>query len=342
MPRPITLVTGQWADLPLEELAKKANQIGFDGLELACWGDHFEIDKALESDTYLRNKRDLLERYGLQVYAISNHLTSQAICDEPLDQRHKAVLPARIWGNGKPDGIRERAAEDLKNAARAAKIFGVDIVTGFTGSSIWRFLYFFPPTSSDLINAGYKDFADRFLPILEVFRKEGLSFALEVHPTEIAYDIYTSQRALEALDWHPNFCFNFDPSHLIHQMIDPVNFIDEFANRIVHVHVKDSRLQINGRNSILCSHLDFGDFRRGWDFVSPGRGDVGWDRVMRALNRIGYQGPLSIEWEDSGMDREWGVREALEMVRKQDFPMSKTSFEAAFTKKKGEDHGGKP
>ena len=116
-------------------------------------------------------------------------------------------------------------------------------------------------------------------------------------------------------------------------MIDPVNFIDEFGARIVHAHVKDTRLQLNGRNSILGSHLDFGDPRRGWDFVSPGRGDVKWDRIIRALNRAGYRGPLSIEWEDSGMDREWGAREALEMIRKQNFSPSNTAFDAAFAKK---------
>ena len=332
MSRSITLFTGQWADLPLEELAIKARQIGFDGLELACWGDHFEIDRALESDAYVRNKKAQLERHGLKVFAINAALVGQCICDEPIDARHKNILPARIWGDGSPEGVRRRAAEELKNAAHAAKLLGVDIVNGFTGSSIWSKFYFFPPVTQEEIEAGYRDFAGRFLPILEVFKEEGIRFGLEVHPTEIAYDLVTAERALKALNQHPNFCFNFDPSHLIHQMIDPVNFIDEFGARIVHVHVKDSRLQLNGRNSILGSHLDFGDPRRGWDFVSPGRGDVKWDLIIRALNRAGYQGPLSIEWEDSGMEREWGARDALEMIRKHDFSPSGTAFDAAFGK----------
>jgi sugar phosphate isomerase/epimerase len=226
--------------------------------------------------------------------------------------------------------VRQRAAEDMKNTARAAKLFGVDVVNGFTGSSVWGKLYFFPPTSQADIDAGYKDFAERWLPILDVFEEEGVKFGLEVHPTEIAYDIVTARRALDALDNHPSFGFNFDPSHFVHQFIDPVFFIDEFPDRIFHMHVKDSRVQLNGRNSILSSHLDFGDPRRGWDFVSPGRGDVEWDQLIRALNRIGYQGPLSIEWEDSGMDREWGAQEALAMVRSQDFAPSAVAFDAAF------------
>ncbi len=333
MGRPITLFTGQWADLPLETLAKKASEWGFDGLELACWGDHFEVDKALESDRYVREKRELLERYGLKCFAISSHLVGQCVCDR-IDHRHKAILPPRIWGDGDPEGVRQRAAEEMKNTARAARLFGVNVVNGFTGSSVWGMFYFFPPTSQADIDAGYKDFAARWIPILDVFQAEGVRFALEVHPTEIAYDIITARRALEAINYHPAFGFNLDPSHFIHQFINPVFFIEEFPDRIFHVHVKDSRVQLNGRNSILSSHLDFGDPRRGWDFVSPGRGDVKWDHIIRALNRIGYQGPLSIEWEDSGMDREWGAREALAMIRREDFTPSAVAFDAAFAAKK--------
>ena len=329
MSRPVTLFTGQWADLPLEVLAEKVSDWGFDGLELACWGDHFEVDKALEDDGYVRTKRDLLEQHGLSCFAISTHLVGQCVCD-PIDARHESILPPRIWGDGDPEGVRQRAAEEIKNTARAAKLFGVDIINGFTGSSVWAKLYFFPPTSQSDIDAGYRDFADRWLPIMDVFQEQGVKFGLEVHPTEIAYDLITAHRALVAINNHPSFGFNFDPSHFVHQFIDPATFIDEFPDKIFHVHIKDSRVQLDGRNSILSSHLDFGDPRRGWDFVSPGRGDVDWDPIMRALNRIGYAGPLSIEWEDSGMDREWGAREALDLVRSHDFPPSNVAFDAAF------------
>ncbi len=333
MSRPVTLFTGQWADLSLETLAQKTSAWGFDGLELACWGDHFEVEKALESDGYVRAKRDLLAKYGLKCFAISTHLVGQCVCDDPIDNRHKAILPPQLWGDGDPEGVRQRCAEEVKNTARAAKLFGVNVVNGFTGSRVWAKFYFFPPTSQADINAGYKDFADRWLPILDVFKAEGVKFGLEVHPTEIAYDIITARRALDAVNNHPNFGFNFDPSHFIHQFINPVFFIGEFPDRIFHVHVKDSRVQLNGRNSILSSHLDFGDPRRGWDFVSPGRGDVKWDPIIRALNRAGYQGPLSIEWEDSGMDREWGAPEALKVIRSQDFTASAVAFDAAFAAK---------
>ena len=332
MSRPVTLFTGQWADLPLETLAQKVSAWGFDGLELACWGDHFDVAQALESDKYVKSRWDILNKYNLKCYAISNHLVGQCVCDN-IDGRHKNILSPRLWGNGEPEGVRQRCAEDMKNSARAARKMGVNIVNGFTGSTVWGMFYFFPPTSQADIDAGYRDFAQRYIPILDVFKAEGVKFALEVHPSEIAYDIYTTRRALDAVDNHPAFGFNFDPSHFIHQFINPVLFIDEYGDRVFHVHVKDSRVQLTGRNTILSSHLDFGDPRRGWDFVSPGHGDVKWDPIIRALNRAGYKGPLSIEWEDSGMDRDWGAPEALAMVRQVDFAASSVAFDAAFSSK---------
>jgi sugar phosphate isomerase/epimerase len=334
MSRPVTLFTGQWADLPLETLTKKTSAWGFDGLELACWGDHFDVDKALEKNAYLKEKRDLLAKHNLKCFAISTHLVGQCVCDDPIDDRHKSILSPQLWGDGKPEGVRQRCAEEMKKTAKAAKLFGVDVVNGFTGSSVWAKFYFFPPTSQKDIDAGYRDFAARWVPILDVFKSQGVRFALEVHPTEIAYDIITAHRALEAVKEHPAFGFNFDPSHFIHQFLDPVAFIEEFPTRIFHCHVKDSRVPLTGRNSILGSHLDFGDPRRGWDFVSPGRGTVKWDPIIRTFNRIGYKGPLSIEWEDSGMDRDWGAPEALAMIRKQDFTSSAVAFDAAFSKAK--------
>ena len=329
MARPVTLFTGQWADLTLDTLAEKAADWGYDGLELACWGDHFEVSRALSEDGYLQTRHDILAKHGLQCFAIANHLVGQAVCDR-IDARHQDIVPPSVWGDGNPEGVNQRAAEEMMNTARAAQAFGVDVVNGFTGSTVWPMLYHFPPTSPELIDAGYREFADRWNPILDVFDEVGVRFGLEVHPTEIAYDIITSEQTLAAIDRRPAFGFNFDPSHFVHQMFDPVNFINAFSDRIYHVHVKDSRISLNGTTSILSSHLQFGDHRRGWDFVSPGRGDVDFEGIIRALNRIGYDGPLSVEWEDSGMDREHGAAESVEFVRGVDFAKSGRAFDASF------------
>jgi sugar phosphate isomerase/epimerase len=315
MPHSFTLFTGQWADLPLEEVARLASSWGYDGLELACWGDHFEVDRALGEDGYLAGRHALLEKYGLRCWAISNHLVGQAVCDL-IDERHRAILPDRIWQDGEAEGVRQRAAAEMADTARAAAAFGVDTVVGFTGSSIWHTVAMFPPTPNAMIEAGYADFARRWTPILDVFDAEGVRFAHEVHPTEIAYDYWSTKRALDAIGHRPAFGLNFDPSHFIWQDLDPLAFLADYAERIYHVHCKDSQRQLNGRNGRLASHLPWADPRRGWDFVSVGHGDVDWEPIFRMLNWIGYAGPTSVEWEDAGMDRLVGAPDALAFVRK--------------------------
>ncbi|MEU7825017.1 sugar phosphate isomerase/epimerase family protein [Catellatospora sp. NPDC049111] len=332
MPRPITLFTGQWADLPFEEVCRLASEWGYDGLEIACWGDHFEVDKALSDETYIPRKRAQLDKYGLSVYAISNHLVGQAVCDNPIDERHKGILPARIWGDGEPEGVRQRAAAEMADTARAAAKLGVDVVVGFTGSPIWHFVAMFPPVPQSMIDAGYEEFARRWHPILDVYDEVGVRFAHEVHPSEIAYDYHTTRRTLDALGNRPAFGLNWDPSHMVWQGCDPVGFILDFAERIYHVDCKDTKVRMgDGRRGILSSHLPWADLRRGWDFVSTGHGDVPWEDCFRALNSIGYTGPISIEWEDAGMDRLIGAPQALEFVRGLLFDPPTASFDAAFS-----------
>ena len=330
--RPVTLFTGQWADLPLETLAKKASSWGFDGLELACWGDHFEVDKAMSDDSYCRGRLELLAKYNLKVFAISNHLVGQAVCDR-IDERHKSIIPARIWGDGKPDGVQKRATEEMKNTARAAAKLGVKVVPGFTGSSIWPLLYSFPPVPDAWIDAGFRDFADRWNPILDVFDQAGVKFALEVHPTEIAFDVSSAQRAIDAVGGRKTFGFNYDPSHFGYQGVDYVGFIERFGDRIYHAHMKDVWWSdVPKPSGVFGGHLSFGHPDRYWEFRSIGRGKINFEEIIRALNRVGYNGPMSIEWEDIGMDREFGAREACAYIKAVNFTPSNVAFDAAFAR----------
>jgi sugar phosphate isomerase/epimerase len=331
---PVTLFTGQWADLPLDEVAQLAAGWGYDGLEIACSAEHLNVWQAAEDPSYLRGRREILDRYGLRAWALSNHLTGQAVCDDPIDFRHQAILRNEVWGDGEGEGegVRHRAAEELKLTARAARELGIDVITGFTGSKIWPYVAMFPPVPAAVLDAGYQDFADRWNPILDVFDSEGVRYAHEVHPGEIAYDYWTCVRALEAVDHRPGFGFNWDPSHMMWQGVDHIGFIIDFADRIYHVDCKDTRIHPRtGRAGILGSHLPWGDPRRGWDFVSTGHGDVPWEDAFRALRHTGYTGPISVEWEDAGMDRLHGAREAHNYVRSLLWDLPTSSFDEAFS-----------
>lgn len=330
MKRPITLFTGQWADLSLETMAQKAKSFGYDGLELCCWGDHIEVDQA--DQAYCDAKLELLKKYDLKLFAISTHLVSQAVCDNP-DLRHKAILPEYIWGDGNAEGIRQRAAAEVIKTGETARRLGIRNVIGFTGSAVWPYLYSFPAVSQDMIEEGYRDFAKRWIPILDDYQKMGVRYALEVHPTEIAFDIETARRALRAVNFHPAFGFNYDPSHLAYQGVDYIKFIHEFSDRIFHVHMKDVTWRENlGDVGVFGGHLDFGDNRRYWNFRSIGRGRINFEEIIRALNDIGYKGPLSVEWEDSAMDREMGAAESCQFVKRTDFQPNNLAFDAVFSK----------
>ena len=330
MSRPVTLFTGQWADMDLDTIAEKAASWGYDGLEIACWGGHFDVARAVEEDGYVQERKDILNQHGLDVWAIGNHLVGQAVCDR-IDERHSEILNDRVWGDGEQEGVRERAAEEMKLTARAADELGVDVVSGFTGSSIWHLVYSFPPNRPEMIDAGFEDFATRWNPILDVFDEVGVRFGLEVHPTEIAFDIASAERAVEAVDGREAFGFNYDPSHFGYQGVDYEEFIYRFGERIYHAHMKDVTWSNQRQDAgVFGGHLPFGDRRRYWDFRSVGRGKIDFDRVIRALNTVGYEGPLSVEWEDPGMDREDGAEESASYVKEIDFNPSAAAFDAAF------------
>jgi sugar phosphate isomerase/epimerase len=348
----VTLFTGQWADLPLEELCRKVNSFGYDGVELACWGDHFDVSKALDGKagvTYLKKKWQTLEKHGLACYAVSAHLVGQAVCDL-IDARHQQILPGHVWGDGDPEGVRKRAAEELRNTAIACRRFfdvappaikerlaewggGTPklVVNGFTGSSIWHLVYSFPPVLPTQLDDGYRDFATRFRPILDTFEEQGVKFALEVHPTEIAFDLVTAHRALAAVANHPAFGFNYDPSHFVYQGVDYVQFIRELGHRIWHVHMKDAWFSPTPRRSgVFGGHLPFGAPERYWEFRSLGHGSVNFEEIIRALNFADYRGPLSVEWEDQNMNREHGAAEAAAYVKRANFARSEIVFDAQF------------
>ncbi len=324
MARPITLFTGQWADLEFEELCKKASSWGYEGLEIACWGDHMDVKSASQNMDYVEKKLGVLKKYNLKCYALGAHLSGQCVGDD-WDKRIDAFVPDSV--KGKPQKIKEWAIKEMIYTGRAAKNMGCYVVTGFLGSSIWKYLYSFPPTTDEMIEQGYELIVDLWSPIFDEFDKCKIKFAFEVHPTEIAYDYYSTCKLFEKFSNRPTLGLNFDPSHLVWQGMEPHLFIQDFLEKIYHVHIKDVAVTLDGKSGILGSHLPFGDLKRGWNFRSPGHGDVNFEEIIRHLNVANYTGPLSVEWEDNGMDREFGAAESVEFVRSINFNPSDIAFE---------------
>jgi sugar phosphate isomerase/epimerase len=329
MARSVILYSEPWSDLSLEELAQKASEWGYQGLELCCCGDHFEVQRAATEPDYCQKKLDLLARYDLAALVMSNHRVGTAVCG-PIDLRHRSILPEYVWGDGVAADVQQRAAEEMRATIRAAQKLGVAVVAGFTGSPLWSSVAGYPAVTSEALAAGLAEFAGKWNPILDVCRECSVRFAFEVHPGQIAFDIHSAQMALDALGGREEFGFTFDPSHLHWQGIDPAEFVRRFGDRIYHVHVKDAALSLDGRSGILNSYLPPGDPRRGWEFRAPGHGGIDWERVIRALNDVGYDGALSVEWKDAGMNRDYGAEEACRFVKRLDFERSAPAGGGAF------------
>ena len=273
MPRPVTLFTGQWADMSLEDLAQKASEFGYQGLELACWGDHFEVDKALADDGYCAAKRDLLDRYDLS-FSRSATIWSARPCWTRSTSGTRGFC-RRMSGETaiRPASI-ARAAEEMMNTARAAQKLGVERGQRFHRLEHLASELLLSARTARMIDGGFELLAERWNPILDVFGQCGIKFALEVHPTEIAFDTLHRPAGLGHPRAPRGVRLQLRPQPFHWQGVDPVEFIRTFPDRIYHVHMKDAIVTLNGRSGILASHLNFGDPRRGWDFRSPGRGGV--------------------------------------------------------------------
>lgn len=323
--RPITIASGQFGDLSLEELCKLVSGIGYDGIEIACHA-HLDTRRFLSDRAYEREFRATLEKYGLRVWALGGHLAGQCVGDQ-WDPRLDNFAPSEL--SGKPEEIRAWAVREMQDIARCAQKLGVKVVTCFLGSPIWRYWYSFPQTPQEMVDEGFQKIRALWEPIFDVYDACGVKLALEVHPTEIAFDYYSTQKLLETLEWRPTLGINFDPSHLVWQGVSPTTFLRDFSKRIYHVHMKDVKVSLDGRGGLLGSHIEFGDVRRGWNFVSLGHGNVDFDGIIRELNQMGYDGPLSVEWEDSGMDRTFGATESYEFTKNINFSPSDIRFDAA-------------
>jgi sugar phosphate isomerase/epimerase len=326
MARPVILCSAAWADVPMEELTAHAAEWGYQGFDLCCWGDHFEVQRALAEDDYCSGKLELLRRHELEVPVFSCHRVGQVIGDTIDPARHRDLVPDYVWGDGDPGGVRERAVEELVACARAVQKMGGGVLSGFTGSPLWPAVSSYPPLTPTLIQEGLRDFAHRWNPVFDACQECGLRYALEVGPGQIAFDLYSAEAVLDVIG-REEFGFTFDPAALHWQGVDPVEFVRRFPERIYHVHVSDATVTLNGRSGLLGSYLSQNDSRRGWQLRSPGRGGIDWESLIRALNEIGYEGPLAVSWADAGMDRAFGAEEACQFVRRLDFePPPRSAF----------------
>ncbi|MSR32887.1 MAG: sugar phosphate isomerase/epimerase [Gemmataceae bacterium] len=314
MNRPVLLNSGAWTDISLEELAGLTAEWGYQGFELASWGKHLALSPEGNWDSQLQATLDLLARFELSAPVLAIHRISHAVSDR-IDPSLSRILPEEIWGDGEAEGVSIRATSWVANACAAAQQMAMSVVSGFTGSPIWHRLTGYPYPTQEELDEAFKLLAEKWHPLLDKFQEAGVKFALEVHAGQMAFDISTAERTLAALDHREDIGFTFDPSQLFWQGIDPVEFLYAFPSRIFHVHIKDIGVRLDGRSGLLNGGLPPGAPRRGWDFRCPGRGQIDWEAIFRALNAIHYEGALAVEISDPGIDRLKAAEEAIAFLK---------------------------
>lgn len=319
MPRTLALFTGPWTDQPLSNVAAKASEWGYQALDIACWGEHLAVQRALAEPDYCRSLLNILEQHELNVNSLCNHPVGQAVSDQ-IDARHQENLPDWVWGDGNPGGVAERAAQEMMDTAKVAQQLGVNFIIGCTGSPLTSAHFQTPPTSASFIQACWQRFSAAWKPILDVFTQLGCRFGCEIGPAQTAFDVISAEATLEALQGHTAFGYSLAPAHLHWQGVDPGEFVRAHAERIWHVMVQDAGVTLNGRNGLLGSLLSPGDPRRGWNYRALGQGNIDWSSLIRTLNQVRYSGPFSVAVQDSDMDRDYAAAEAVGIIRRLDFP----------------------
>ena len=304
------LFTALFQDRPLEDVLRIAADLGYESVELPVWRScpHVDLDAVLQDGGAAL--RRLVKQFGLQISALSNGREGHLILG-PHDWTVDKWAPVA----GAAERIRY-GMERLMRTAQAAAALEVPVVVGFVGSPVWDKWYNYPSTNEQAYEDGWKLFAERLHPVLDAFARFGVRLALEVHPTEIAYNLETAERALAVLGNRKEFGFNFDPSHLVWQGIDPVVFIKRLGGCIYHAHAKDGEVQADEvRRSGVLSGGSWSRPDRGFRFRVPGWGGVDWRRVLSALAAAGYDYVLSFEHEDPVMSPEDGCEKAIAFLR---------------------------
>lgn len=309
----------------LEGLAKWASALGFQALQIPC--NHpaiFDLQRAATSQTYCDELLGLLKHYGLRISELSTHLEGQLIAVHPAhDVAFDNFAPVHLRGDR--EARTAWATEQVKLAAVASKNLGLKAHATFSGSLAWPYVYPWPPHNPQLLEEAFAELARRWLPILDVFDEHGVDVCYELHPGEDLHDGATFERFLAQVNHHPRCNILFDPSHLLLQHIDYLQFIDIYHNRIKAFHVKDAEYLANGRTGVYGGYLKWID--RAGRFRSPGDGQVDFKGIFSKLAQYDYEGWAVLEWECCLKDAETGAREGAQFIRNNIIPVAKRAFD---------------
>lgn len=309
----------------LDSLAQWAAGLGFKALQIPCNHKHiFDVELAAQSQTYCDEVKGILAQYGLVVSELSTHLEGQLVAVHPAyDTAFDGFAPEQVRGNSEARQL--WAVNIIKQAAVASKRLGLNAHASFSGSLAWPYFYPWPPRKEQLIQTAFDELAKRWKPILDYFDEQGVDLCYELHPGEDLHDGVTFERFLDKLNRHPRCNILYDPSHMLLQNMDYLQFIDFYHERIKAFHVKDAEFVKSAKSGCYGGYQNW--LERAGHFRSLGDGQIDFKAIFSKLTQYDYAGWAVLEWECCMKDSAVGAKEGAEFIQKHIIPVAEKSFD---------------
>ncbi len=297
----------------LEGLCKWASELGYKGIQIPTLDKSIiDLDIAAESQTYCDEFKGKINSYGLEITELSTHIQGQLVAVHAAhDIMFDVFVPKAL--QGKPKERTLWAIDQMKKAGIASRRLGLKTHATFSGSLLWPMMHPWPQQPKGLVETGFKELANRWLPILNTFEENDVAVCYEVHPVEDIHDGDTFERFLEATGNHKAVNILYDPSHFVLQQLDYIKYIDHYHQFIKAFHVKDAEFNPTGKKGVFGGYNDWKS--RAGRYRSPGDGQVNFKKVFSKLTEYGCDVWAVLEWECIIKSPEQGAKEGVDFIK---------------------------
>jgi sugar phosphate isomerase/epimerase len=296
---------------------------GYRGVQIPAWDRRvIDLDQAAMSREYCEDYRGKLAALGLEITELAGYLQGQVLAVHPAYEAGFAAFhPPGLTGHART----EWAAGELRKCIQASAHLGLRNIPVLSGGFAWHLMYPWPQRPAGLIDEAFAELARRWLPILDMARDHGCVLGYELHPGSDLYDGATFEMFLHHTQSHPAACINYDPSHLLLQQLDYLQFIEIFGPRISGFHVKDAEFRPNGRVGVYGGYQPWS--KRAGRFRSLGDGQVDFKRVFTLLAEAGFDGWAVMEWECCVKSPEQGAAEGAPFIARHIIETTNIAFD---------------
>src|SRR5579885_1741310 len=309
----------------LKSICQWVKNLGFVAVQIPTWDSRcIDLQKAAESKTYADELKGLINECGLEISELSTHLQGQLVAVNPAyDALFDGFAPKEVHGNSK--ARTEWAVQQLKYAAKASSNLGLNAHATFSGALLWHTMYPWPQRPAGLVETGFKELANRWLPILNEFDKNGVDLCYEIHPGEDLHDGVSYEMFLKHVNNHARACLLYDPSHFVLQCLNYLEYIDNYHERIKMFHVKDAEFNPTGKQGVYGGYQ--GWVERAGRFRSLGDGQVNFKSIFSKLAQYNYDSWAVLEWECCLKAPEDGAREGAEFIKRHMIRVTEKAFD---------------